>query len=245
MEIDSDITMKESAQPGDICNTASENIFRDAIEKSKAAFDAVNTLLLTPESIEMIGRISSALASQFNLNHEDLAEVLNEKLCSEIHTVSNPEALAGWLFRVGENYCKNLYKHSRVVKRHEEYVEHLNIAGRRNSIPVAISSSSTPEDELIEKEEQPIWDERMSEIRRKVRRIVLEDAIIASLWGKGEKPEMIAKEIQKSPATVYRKLALLQKAVIEEVGLIETVENKTLIKEGLRELFANALEGRV
>jgi hypothetical protein len=234
MAIETDITINESAKPGDICNTASENIFRDAIEKSKAAFDAVNTLLLTPESIKMIDRISSALASQYN-----------EKLCSEIHTVSNPEALAGWLLKVGENYCKNLYKHSRVVKRHEEYVEHLNIAGRRNSIPVAISSASTPEDELIEKEEQPIWDERMSEIRRKVRRIVLEDAIIASLWGKGEKPETIAKEIQKSPATVYRKLAMMQKAVIEEVGLIETVENKTLIKEGLRELFANALEGRV
>lgn len=245
MAIETDITINELAQPGDSSNTAPENIFRDAIEKSKAAFDAVNTLLLTPASIEMIDRISSALASQFNLNQEDLAELLNEKLCSEIHTVSNPEALAGWLFRVGENYCKNVYKHSRVVKRHEEYVEHLNIAGRRNSIPVAISSSSTPEDDLIEKEEEPIWNERMSEIREKVRRIVLEDAIIASRWGKGEKPETIAKEIQKSPATVYRKLAMMQKAVIEEIGLIETVENKTLIKEGLRELFANSLQGRV
>lgn len=244
MESEDDITIPEITKRGDI-SIAPEIIFRNAIEKSKAAFEAVNMLLLSPAAREMISRISTALANQFNLNQDDLTEVLTEKLWSEIHTVSHPEALAGWLFRVGENYCKNVYKHSRVVKRHEEYVEHLHSAGKRNSIPVPISASSTPEDDLIEKEERPIWDERMSETRAKVRRIILEDPIIASRWGKGQKPEIIAEEIQKSVATVYRKLGIMQKAVIEEVGLIETEENKALIKEGLRELFANSLEGLV
>jgi hypothetical protein len=241
---EADITNIEIVQRKDISTTAPE-IFRDAIEKSKAAFEAVNTLLLTPSSIDMIARISSALANQFSLNQEDLTETLTDKLCSEIHTVSNPEALAGWLFRVGENYCKNVYKHSRVVKRHEQYVEHLNSGGKRNSILVTISASSTPEEDLIEKEEKPIWDERMSQIRAKVRRIIMEDVIIASRWGAGEKPEVIAKEIQKSVATVYRKLGIMQKTVIDEIGLIETEMDKSLVKEGLRELFANSVEGLV
>jgi hypothetical protein len=240
---EAEITITESEPREDINNIESDIMVRDAIEKSKAAFEAVNTLLVTTSATEMIARISGALANQFSLNPDDLTEVLTDKLCSEIHTVSNPEALAGWLFRVGENYCKNLYKHSRVIKRHEEYIEHLNIAGKRNSIPVVISASSTPEDELIQKEEKPIWDERMSEIRARVRRIIMEDVIIASGWGKGEKPEIIAEEIQKSVATVYRKLAIMQKAVIDEIGLIETDQNKSIIKEGLRELFVNSLEG--
>lgn len=245
MESDADINITGSIPAKDISSTATEITFREVIEKSKAAFEAVNLLLLAPSSKEMIAHTSNALAKRYNLNPDDLAEILTDKLYSEIHTVSNPEALAGWLFRVGENYCKNLHKHARVVKRHEKYVEHLNTASRRNSIPVAISGSSTPEDDLIEQEEQPIWNERMSEIRERVRRIIMEDAIIASRWGKGERPETIAKGIQKSAATVYRKLGILQKAVIEEIGLIETEENKGVIKEGLRELFANSLEGMV
>jgi len=242
---EAEISNIEIVRSGDISIIAPEIILRDAIEKSKAAFDAVNKLLLTPSSIDMIARISNALANQFSLNQDDLAEILTDKLCSEIHTVSNPEALAGWLFRIGENYCKNLYKHSRVVKRHEKYIEHLNSAGKRNSIPVTISASSTPEDDLIAKEEKPIWDERMSQMRAKVRRIIMEDVTIASRWGKGERPEVIAEEIQKSVATVYRKLGLMQKAVIEEIGLIETEIDKALIKEGLRELFASSVEGLV
>jgi DNA-directed RNA polymerase specialized sigma24 family protein len=164
---------------------------------------------------------------------------------SSTATVSNPKALARWLYKVGENHCENLHKHSKVVKRHEEFVGHTAIAGKRNSIPIALSGSSTPEEDLIEKKEAPIWEKRILDTRARVRRVLTEDIVIASRWAKGQKPQDIAVEINKSAATVYRKLAMMQKAVIEEIGLIETEENKRLIKEGLRELFANSLEGMV
>jgi hypothetical protein len=35
-----------------------------------------------------------------------------------------------------------------------------------------------------------------------------------------------AVEINKSAATLYRKLAMMQKAVIEEIGVIETEETR-------------------
>lgn len=241
METEIDIT---NVEPNvDITDTAPQAIINEAIAKAKAAFEALNALLLNSWTEEMVDRISNALARQFNLDQEDLAEVLLEKLRFEIHTVARPEALPAWSFRVVENHCKNVFKHSKVVKRHEDFVEHVNSGGKRNSIPVAKSAALNPEEQLIEKEEEPIWDARMLETRAKVRRIIIEDVIIASSWGKGQRPEVIAEEIHKSVATVYRKLGAIQKAVIEEIGLEETDENKGLIKEGLRELFVNSLQG--
>lgn len=242
MENDEDISDIEIVQ-GDISDIVPEMIIIEAKETSKSAFDAANRLLLHTWTQAVLKRVSTALANQFGTDQESIKDWLEDKLRDEVHTVINPKALAGWLYKVGENYCKNCHKHSKVVKRHEEFVGHTVIAGKRNSIPIAISGSSTPEEELIEKEQAPIWKQRILDTRTRVRRVLTEDIIIASRWGKGQRPPDIAVEINKSAATVYRKLAIMQKAVIEEIGLIETEENKALIKEGLRELFANSLEG--
>lgn len=244
MENDDDISNIEIVQ-ADISDAAPETIIIEAIETSKSAFDAANRLLLHSWVQAVLKRVSTALANQFGTSQDHIKDWLEDKLRDEVHTVSNPKALAGWLYKVGENYCKNFYKHSKVVKRHEEFVSHTVIAGKRNSIPIAISGSSTPEEELIEKEEAPLWETRKLDTRARVRRVLTEEIIIASRWGKGQKPRDIAVEINKSAATVYRKLAMMQKAVIEEIGLSETEENKAVIKEGLRELFANSLEGIV
>ena len=244
MEIEAEIKPIEIVRSGDICETPEQTI-KDAIEQSKKAVEASHILLLEPWTQAQLNQVSGALSYQFEISQESIMDWLIDKLRDEIHTVTNAKALPGWLFRVGDNYCKNLYKHSKVIKRHEEYVEHMRIAGKRNSVPIAVSGSPTPEEHLIEKEEQAIQDARMLEIRAAVRRIIMEDVIIASEWGKGNKPEVIASQISKSVATVYRKLGIMQKAVIDEIGVIETEENKGLIKDGLRELFANSLDGAI
>jgi DNA-directed RNA polymerase specialized sigma24 family protein len=242
MENDEDIS---NIVQSDISGTLPEMMITETIETSRSAFDAANRLLQDARTQSLVKRVSTALAHQFGTSPEHIKDCLEDKLRDEIHTVSNPKALPGWLYKIGENHCRNVHKHSKVVKRHEEFVGHTSIVGKRNSVPIAISGSSTPEEELIEKEEAPIWEQRMLDTRARVRRVLTEDVIIASHWGRGLKPQDIALEINKSTATVYRKLAILQKAVIEEIGLIETEENKGLIKEGLRELFANSLEGVV
>jgi hypothetical protein len=230
---------------------APETVIADAIEKANAAFEALNLLLLHPWTQEMIDRVSTATASQFNLNQEDLAEFLADKLRSDIHTVTNPnhksmcDCIEAWSRTVLEHRSINLLKHLKVVKRHEEYVGHLNSCGKRNSIAVLKSNVPTPEEELLAKEEKPIWNSRMTDTRSTVRRIITEDLIIAYRWGRGDKPEQIAEDIHKSVKTVYRKLGNMQKAIIEEIGISETRENKPIIKEGLRELFASSLQGIV
>ncbi|HKR13058.1 MAG TPA: hypothetical protein VJT15_13445 [Pyrinomonadaceae bacterium] len=244
MDNDEDINNIEIVQ-ADISDAPPERAIIDTIEAKKQAFDAANRLWFHGWTQAEVKRSTTALANQHGVSQEDIKDWIEDKLRDEIHTVSNPKSLAGWIYRVGENYCLNFHKHSKVVKRHEEAVGHSAIAGKRNSIPIAISGSSTPEEVLIEKEETPVWEQRMLDTRARVRRVLTEDVIIASRWGKGQKPQDIALEINKSPATVYRKLAMMQKAVIDEIGLIETEENKALIKEGLRELFANSLEGMV
>lgn len=244
MENDEDIPNIEIVQ-ADISDAIPEMLIIEAREASKSAFEAANRLLLDSRTQAVLKRVTTALANQFGTDPEHIKDWLEDKLRDEVHTVSNPKALAGWLYKVGENHCKNLYKHSKVVKRHEEAVGHTAIIGKRNSMPIAISGSLTPEEDLIEKEAAPVWEKRILDTRARVRRLLIEDVIIASRWGKGQGPKNIAVEINKSPATVYRKLAMMQKAVIDEIGVIETDENKSLIKEGLRELFANSLEGIV
>lgn len=224
-----------------------EIIIGQAITKRRTAIDSVNALLVHPSIEDLIARTSASAAAQFNLDPEDIKDRLTDKLRTKIHTLKNPnnkpllECLAAWLHTIAEHYCDNVLKHLKVEEKHRQYIEHLNSGGKHNGVPLFRTSMLTPEDELIEKEEKANWESRAIPIRERVRRIVLEDYIIARRWADGEDPTEIAADIGKSPKTVYRKLGKMQKTVIKEIGIAETRENKPLIREGMRELFASSL----
>jgi DNA-binding NtrC family response regulator len=224
-----------------------EILIGNTIEKRRAAIAAVNALLIHPDIQDLIGRTSASAALQFNLNPQDVSDRLTDKLRTKIHTLKNPnqkpllECLAAWLHTIADHYCENTLKHFKVEERHRQYVEHAHSSGRHNGVPLLRTSVPTPEDDLIEKEEQSMWESRALPIRETVRRIVLEEFIIADLWAHGEEPKEIAEEIHKSTKTVYRKLRKMQKSVIKEIGIQETRDNKPLIREGMRELFASSL----
>lgn len=235
-------------EPSDICIIdAPEPIINEAIEMARNAVAAIDSLILNPWTRQMIDRKATAAAWQLNLDKQELAEFLIEKIRSEIHTVTNPNnrplssCLEAWSTRVVDNHGKNVLKHEKVVKKHEAFVEHINSGGKRNSIPIQKSAVPTPEEELIQKEEQPIWGSRKLKMREKVRKIITEDVIIAYLWGIGQKPEQIARDLNKPVKTIYRKLSAMQKAVLEEIGIEENDENKAIVRDGLRETFANSL----
>ena len=235
-------------EPSDICSiNAPEPVITEAIDATRKAVAALDSLLLNPWTKQMIDRKATAAAWQLNLDKQELAEFLIEKIRSEIHTISNPNnrpvssSLEAWSTKVVENHGKNILKHEKVVKKHESLIEHIHTVGKRNSIPIQKSSVPTPEEELIEKEEQPIWDSRKLEMRDKVRKVITEDVIIAYRWGIGQKPEQIARDLNIPVKTIYRRLSHMQKAVIEKIGIEENDENKAMVRAGLRQSFANSL----
>lgn len=169
------------------------------------------------------------------LQNEILEEGLDKK------RPPSSEVFEAWSRTVIRRHCLNRLRHSEVVRKHAESVVQMNCAAKRNSIPIERSVVPTPEDELIEKEEKRKWAFLASEIHDKVRQVIAED-VIASRWSQGQALQEIACEVDQPLSTVYRKLHQIQRAVLKAIAIEVTEENRVLIREGLRELFANSLQ---
>jgi hypothetical protein len=234
----SDINIIEMASSSDVIS---------AISQYKTS---LNRLIIQPAIQEVITTTSRRAAQQFNVDEADLASFLSHKLpvyFPSINTVDInwPEQLISWSSTVVTNRSRNILKHKKTEKTHEELVTHLNSIGKRNKHRVFKSPIPTPEDELSIKEQEPIWAARTTDIHSRVRRVITEDILIADLWSKGFSPRMIAEYLNKPDKTIYGKLEKIYKAVILEIGIIETPTNRSLVKQGLRELYGSALQDLV
>lgn len=222
----------------------------DTLMESMCQFrTALNKVMSDTWIQNVIADSANTKSRIFKLDQADeLAAILSDKLPSYIATINIAdeawrESLIAWCHKVSENQCKNTLKHKKVEKKYEELVIHQNSSGRWNSQPVISSIVPTPEDELVAKEEAPIWEARAVDIRLKVRRIITEDMRIAELWSKGHQVKEIAAILNKPEKTIYGKLERMLKAVIQEIGIVENSKDRTMIKEGLRELFGSSLRG--
>lgn len=225
----------------------------DAIETQREAINAFNQLVLHPATKDMIDSLATSYAWQFSLDREDLKDFIIEKLRTDLHTVTNPnhrtpsECLHGWLSISTERYCLNKDRHEKVVQRHEDAVTHDHTSCKRNLVPVLRSAVPTPEEELLEKEAEEKRESQTQDIRARVRRVIMsyspEHVTMAYLWGNKIEAKDIAELLQKPVKTVYGRLEKMQKAVIQEIGFVKTKENRDLLKEGLKQLFASSLQG--
>lgn len=210
---------------------------------------ALKQLIIEPGIQKVIDRISLKVAAEFHLDAAALATYLSSKLPIYLATIDTSkedweELLSRWCQTVTKHCALNILRHqNETEKKHEDIVTHLNSKGKRNSRPVLTSHVPTPEEELLNKEKEELWKARSNDIRDKVLRAIMEDVTIAGLWSKGYKGIEIAKILNKPKSTVQGKLKKIQKAVIAEIGIIPSEDNKALIKAGLRELIANSLSG--
>jgi Holliday junction resolvasome RuvABC endonuclease subunit len=112
-----------------------------------------------------------------------------------------------------------------------------------------ISAVATPEEQLIDQEDERLWDSRMFFLRENVRRVITsfppEYVRIARLWSERKTLKKISEETGMALETARRRLKEVQKAVIKEAGIIRTSDNKALVNLGLRELFASSLQRQV
>jgi hypothetical protein len=231
-------------------NVSERDSETDLIQAISRFHEALNTLMVQPEIQGIINKSSQGVGRKFNIDEAELAEFLSKRLPYYLATINtaNPdweELLSRWCRSVVNKHGLNILNHhSETKKKHEDLVMHLNTKGKRNSRRMLKSDVPTPEDELSIKEEEPIWEARAEDIRAKTRPLISEDEAV-ELWSKGCKPKHIAEILKKSPKTIYDRLSKKHKAVIQEIGFIEPEKdkkNKALIKEGLRELYANSLE---
>ena len=238
---------------------AAEQAITETIRKAKESFDSLNLFKGHPWIKKTVDSISTSLGREFELPPEDIRLFIIDELFSEIHTVTNPnhrspcECLYAWTHKGAFYHCINETRHLKVVKRYEEAIMHQRRSGKLNSVSILRSASTSPLDQLLEKEEEHERESQTLEVRARVRRIVTsyphDHITIAYLWGNlSMAPKRIAAEIQTPVGTVYGRLESMQKAVIKEIGIEEiaveeTAENRSMVKEGLRQLFASSLEG--
>lgn len=217
--------------------------------------EALNALRLHPWIENTTKEISKSLAWQFALEElrpEDIALFITDKLLPVIHLVNNPnhrplcECIHAWIYQATHNYCLNVQRHLKVVKRHEELIKHELTRGKINSVPILRSAVPTPEDQLLETEAERERASRTSDIRARVRRVVVsyspQYVTIVYLWSTGFKLKEIAARTTIPLATVSRRLKKVQKAITKEIEFESALENKEF-KEGLRQLIANSLQG--
>jgi RNA polymerase sigma factor (sigma-70 family) len=212
--------------------------------------EAIFSLRLEPWMVKATNSISVSLASEFNLNEKDLKSFINDKLLPLIHLVNNPnqrsmtECVHAWIYTSTYNHCLNVMRHLKVVEKHEEATAHERTRGKLNSIPILKSAGLDPEEQLLQKEADQELASRTTEIRARVRAVIEsyppDYATIAYLWGIGKKPKEIAAQTNIPVKTIYGRLAALLKAVIEEIGLDDTIQTKDF-KKGVAQLFASSL----
>lgn len=222
-----------------------ETSFTRAISK---LIESANAVRVQPALQDTITDASQGVARRFNVDQAELASVLTEKAPYYLATINTTEAgwqesFNRWCRTVAGNHARNILKHRKTEKKYEDLVIHLNSDGKRNSHRIYRSDVRTPEQELSIREDAPIWEVRADDIRERVRRVIIEDVVIADLWSRGYTPPQIAKLLKKHPKTVYGKLEKLHKLVIRELGITVTKSNRVIIREGLRELFSNCLRG--
>lgn len=95
--------------------------------------------------------------------------------------------------------------------------------------------SSPEEDEKEQTEQDSRLESQISKTRQTLRRVsnslTPEEAEIMTRWAKGKTLQQIASETGSSTATVQRKLTKLQKAYVNELGVLIVELGKTRDKE--------------
>jgi RNA polymerase sigma factor (sigma-70 family) len=213
--------------------------------------EAVFSLRMEPWIVKATNSISVSLASEFNLNEKDLKSFINDKLLPLIHLVNNPnqrsmtECVHAWIYTSTHHYCLNVMRHLKVIEKHEEATAHERTRGKLNSIPIFKSAGPDPEEQLLQKEADEETASRTTEIRARVRAVIEsyppDYVTIAYLWGIGMKPKEIAAQTNIPVKTIYGRLTAMLKAVIEEIGLDDTIQTKDF-KKGVAQLFASSLQ---
>jgi DNA-directed RNA polymerase specialized sigma24 family protein len=165
---------------------------------------ALTSLLEDATAAELIEEVSKRAASKYKHDRADIRQVLALQILTSINTLADANKLYGWLYVTAKNYCLNAIKHQNEETR----------ALKNN--PLLPSQPPTPEQQLIDKEQEESQEARLQRLRMVTRSFPPE---IVSRWARGESPRKIAQETGKPIATIYRLLTAMQRTVTHELTI--------------------------
>jgi len=196
--------------------------------------EARASLVEHPAVQELLARVSKAASAEFNVDRDEIKEHLLVKLFNRVEELRKPENLRAWCHFVARRYCLNVNRHLIVVKRYEELVKaNQSRFGRWQGAPLALAHDpSTPEEELIKKEEEEILRERALILKKRIQKAT-RDATrsfpesLVNAWAAGKSVKEISDETGIPMATVYRQLKGAQKRIVTEaISEIETIRDR-------------------
>ncbi len=196
-----------------------------------------------------VDRELSGIAFRFRQDKDDLRQEIALKLSMDGHALRHIKCLKSWCYVSAMNICRNSYRHEKVVRLHSERCLGESVQCRRGGGAVIVQNSGvrTPEQEMVEQEQEALRNERASELRARLRErleavigsLPKEVQVVARLWDEGKSPVDISQVIGKSVQTVYRKHKEFQMEIIEKCGLAAATD-KVLVA-GLQPLISQSL----
>ena len=235
--------------------------------------EALRLLIFCKWLRQLLARISRSAAFQFDLDAEKIRDFVEDQLRKNVVTIDNQRhvswraCLAAWCYQVARRYCLNEVRHRGVEDRYCDTIAHDNTIIRNGErIVDQYSHTSTPEDELDQKEQDELWGNRQSKMRvcvlRAARSWQPEELRVAVLWAQDMTLEKIAAETDTSIATAGRRLKKVQKTIFqgmqevitreitpapdpegEETAPLINLKGQPELVAGLRQLVANSLQG--
>jgi RNA polymerase sigma factor (sigma-70 family) len=207
---------------------------------------ALRFLYADPE----VERELNGIAFRFRQDKDDLRQEIALKLSMDSYALRDIKCLKSWCYVTAMNICRNNHRHEKVVKRHGERCAGESVLCRRGGGAVVVQHSEvkTPEQGMLELELEALHDDRVSELRARLRKRLVniigslpkDVQVVARLWDEGKSPVEIAQVIGKSVKTVYRKHKEFQMEIVEKSGLAAAATDKMLVA-GLQPLISYSL----
>jgi RNA polymerase sigma factor (sigma-70 family) len=207
---------------------------------------ALRFLYADPE----VERELNSIAFRFRQDKDDLRQEIALKLSIDGYALRDLKCLKSWCYVTAMNICRNNHRHEKVVRRHGERCAGESVLCRRGGGGVVVQRSEvkTPEQEMLELEQEALRDDLVSELSERLRKRLVDiiSALpkdvqeVARLWDEGKSPEEIAEVIGKSAKTVYRKHKEFQMELVEKSGLAMAATDKVLVA-GLQSLISHSL----
>jgi DNA-directed RNA polymerase specialized sigma24 family protein len=236
----------------DIDEDINEDIDEIIVKAVNGDKTSLGELMVSPWLAGILKEITTQKARQFRIDHNEIRDRICDQLRENITTIENPkkESIRAWCKSTATYFCFNGSRHRKVEDRYVDQVIHENIHGTRKSAKgtiIVLQSPATisPEDVMLQAEEDLLWASRKADVYSQVRNAVMalppEDIKITLLWARGMRLKEIAQETGTPLATVQRHLKKSQKQILESVGIQNLIAGDTELTKGAYELVANCM----
>ncbi len=202
------------------------------IEPTPQQMEALNLLYTSHE----IDRELASIAFRYRQDKDDLRQLLALKLTKKGYALRHIKCVKSWCHVTAKNLCIDRSRTRKHDKRYREAREYESVKCKRGGEPIFRSPVETPEEQMLELEQESARDSHTQELRAHLRESLAdiisslpEDVLeIVLLWAEQKTAKEIASIVGKSLPTVYRKLKEFEKEIVEKCDMAAAATDETL-----------------